>query len=809
MSRFRLAFAVLGGILLSFTAGGPVAVLGGGHSPRAAAAQLDGPTVAQLAACDSGNLLANGDAEAGPVNTTHGGTDPPSGWVTTGSLRILAYGTSTFPAATDPGPPDRGGALFVGGPSSKTSTITQTFSLAAQAQAIDDGRLDYALCGWLGGFGGQDDAATLSVTFQNGAGVAVGFGSIGPALDAERGGVTALVEKSTSGAVPAGTRTAIVVLTAERVAGNSNDGYADNLVFTVAEGEVPPPDDEPPPDEGPPPTLPDAGFPLIVQTLQPGWHLVGWSGATTGRNAFDFITGRFDAGFTFNPNTKQFRQFRPTAPDFLNNLDQVAFGDGVWIFIEEESTWLQPAPWWARDVELVSGFNLVLWTGPNDTPVEDAYRDLGSALISAFTWKAGSQEFLGYGPNRPAFLNTASVLNYGDGVWIDVDRNVTWRQPAIQRVGAQSILFFHNIARVDDGEDVDVTDAVLAAVSRDLGPPVPLQFGLVFQESRSLGAVVRAENGVRIPNVRMRFGVVSRNLTAAQSGDVTVVEGAADFFLGQRFAVPALISTPHLEEALYNIDINDLISIDLTDVSGIEVGDELALTYIFAQTLERRPPLSEGGLSDAEIFARRWNAGDLAILAAEDDRGGTSVVLNRTQAVVGSGAGLAAAQFEEMALAMIEFEGQEALWTTVHFVPGIRFLLEEGAAAADREDARELADRQLESAQGMLDLARPRPAPPSGSTALDGTLLEINPTSVPRSAITDAEIPPFPSDVPAATCVAGAGADAVRVVCTPFALPGESPADTLDTGNLIINGDAESGTLRTARRRLPRHANGG
>ena len=33
-------------------------------------------------------------------------------------------------------------------------------------------------------------------------------------------------------------------------------------------------------------SMPD--FPLIVQTLQPGWNLVGWSGATTGTDAFGF-----------------------------------------------------------------------------------------------------------------------------------------------------------------------------------------------------------------------------------------------------------------------------------------------------------------------------------------------------------------------------------------------------------------------------------------------------------------------------------------------------------------------------------------
>ena len=401
-------------------------------------------------------------------------------------MRILAYGTSTFPAASDPGPPDRGQALFLGGPASLTSTITQRIDLAPRATAIDDGRLSYALCGWLGGFGTQDDAATLSVTFADADGTVLGSGSIGPVLAADRGDVTALVERSTAGTVPATARAAVVELVAARVAGNSNDGYADNLHFAVEEGAPPPPPETVPiPDLDLPGIVTEAEWPLVVYPMEPGWHLVGWSGATTGQEAFDFITGRFAAGFTFDPNSKEFPQFRPTAPSLLNTLDQVGFGDGVWIRVEEESTWLQPAPWWARDVQLASGFNLVLWTGPNGTAVADAFASLGSALNTAFTWNSASQAFLIYGPERPAFLNTASVLNYGDGIWIDVNHTVVWQQPALRRVGTQDAWFIRRLTRVDEaGNDTaDLTTAVLDAASADLGPAVPLRFGLTFRIS--------------------------------------------------------------------------------------------------------------------------------------------------------------------------------------------------------------------------------------------------------------------------------------------------------------------------------------
>ena len=130
-------------------------------------------------------------------------------------------------------------------------------------------------------------------------------------------------------------------------------------------------------------------FPLVVQTLHPGWNLVGWAGASSGPEAFDFVTGDFGIGFTYDAASQVFESFSPDAPPILNSLDQIAFGDGVWIFADAETTWVQPAPWWQRDVPLRAGFNLVLWTGGNGTPVEEAVAGLGTALSGLFTWPAG------------------------------------------------------------------------------------------------------------------------------------------------------------------------------------------------------------------------------------------------------------------------------------------------------------------------------------------------------------------------------------------------------------------------------------
>ena len=42
-------------------------------------------------------------------------------------------------------------------------------------------------------------------------------------------------------------------------------------------------------------------------------------------------------------------------------------------------------------------------------------------------------------PGRPAFLNDLSSLSFGDGVWLQVRRDLTWDQPAASRAGSTAL----------------------------------------------------------------------------------------------------------------------------------------------------------------------------------------------------------------------------------------------------------------------------------------------------------------------------------------------------------------------------------
>lgn len=183
------------------------------------------------------NLLVNGDAESGPGRTDGGLVASIPGWVATGQATVTRYGFNDFPTALDPGPANRGLNFFSGGPSGDLATLTQSISLAFASSQIDNGAADFSLSGWFGGYATQGDHATLTISFLNAGSQSVGSPvTIGPVSNTERDNVTGLLFRSTTGTIPTGARSATATISLFRNAGSYNDGYTDNLSFSVTQG---------------------------------------------------------------------------------------------------------------------------------------------------------------------------------------------------------------------------------------------------------------------------------------------------------------------------------------------------------------------------------------------------------------------------------------------------------------------------------------------------------------------------------------------------------------------------------------------
>ena len=178
----------------------------------------------------SGNLVQNPGADAGEGAATSDAVAPLPSWTVESTFTAVQYGAPAFPTVEDGTRLAGGPNFFAGGPGGEVSSATQVVDVSRAAPEIDAGRVTASLSALIGGYSGQDDAATVSATPVEAGGPAT---TLGPVTAAERASVSNLLPRTTSFAVPAGTRSIRVTLAATRAQGNYNDGYVDNVVLSL------------------------------------------------------------------------------------------------------------------------------------------------------------------------------------------------------------------------------------------------------------------------------------------------------------------------------------------------------------------------------------------------------------------------------------------------------------------------------------------------------------------------------------------------------------------------------------------------
>lgn len=205
------------------------------------------------------NLIVNGGAESdvgsGP---SYADIDVTGFAPETGAFTAVRYGSGAFPSAatsTQLG----GGANFLTGGASAVATGEQRIDVSSLAATIDAGRGAYTLSGHLGGYASQADDARVAAQFLGAGDAVLSTAVIGPVTTAERANATTLLPRTSTGTAPTGTRAVRVVVTLTRVSGTSNDGYADNLSFTIA-----------PSTAQTPVALPSTGRPTVTRSAAVG-----------------------------------------------------------------------------------------------------------------------------------------------------------------------------------------------------------------------------------------------------------------------------------------------------------------------------------------------------------------------------------------------------------------------------------------------------------------------------------------------------------------------------------------------------------
>jgi hypothetical protein len=177
------------------------------------------------------NLIFNGNAEANSGTNSFTPNRGVAWWFDASSLSLGVYGSNTnFPAASSPGPADRGNNFFLG--VTNGSAISQTLDVSDLAGPIDQLAVDYRLAGFFGGWGNRDDSMLLTARFLDAIGQGLATNTVGGVSAADRGDITGLLECSAGGLVPAGTRRVELTLGTQG-ASTSNCGLADNLSLVL------------------------------------------------------------------------------------------------------------------------------------------------------------------------------------------------------------------------------------------------------------------------------------------------------------------------------------------------------------------------------------------------------------------------------------------------------------------------------------------------------------------------------------------------------------------------------------------------
>jgi hypothetical protein len=180
------------------------------------------------------NLVLNPGAEMWNGLANGYNVITPTDWTATGDPTVAQY-NRFFGVALDVAEPSGSGkAFFTGGPDTNATQLYQSVDLSSIATQIDAGQINFDMSAALGGYSHFNDYAQLYVIFKNAAGTEISSAVTGTVLASDRNNASKLLYRTQTGTVPAGTRSAEVLLQFNRIPTTGyNYAFADDVRFLV------------------------------------------------------------------------------------------------------------------------------------------------------------------------------------------------------------------------------------------------------------------------------------------------------------------------------------------------------------------------------------------------------------------------------------------------------------------------------------------------------------------------------------------------------------------------------------------------
>ena len=179
--------------------------------------------------------------------------------------------------------------------------------------------------------------------------------------------------------------------------------------------------------------------------LEPGVNLVGWVAEPTPVSQLFREIPQLESIWAWDAELRDWIVAGRDAPEWLGGLGRLTPGMGLRMQLggNQPFNWQRSTEPTRGLVKLRTGWNLVAWSGANQTPIDDALKGIGWSLRNVHHWNPTTQQWTTWtSPERTAQLIAADntdqetdddtempAIRRGEALWINVARAVNWLQP--------------------------------------------------------------------------------------------------------------------------------------------------------------------------------------------------------------------------------------------------------------------------------------------------------------------------------------------------------------------------------------------
>ena len=180
-------------------------------------------------------------------------------------------------------------------------------------------------------------------------------------------------------------------------------------------------------------------------TLHPGLNLIGWTAEPTPTSQLFREIPQLEAVWAWDAELDDWIVAARGAPEWLGGLGRLTPGMGLRMQLSgnEPYHWQRSTEPTRGLVKLRTGWNLVAWSGADQTPIDDALKGIGWSLRNVHRWNPTNQQWSTWtSPTRTTQLIAADntdqetngdsempTIRRGEALWINVARAVNWLQP--------------------------------------------------------------------------------------------------------------------------------------------------------------------------------------------------------------------------------------------------------------------------------------------------------------------------------------------------------------------------------------------